>query len=502
MVWTLLVACNGSSTTDTDPPPPTDRETGTDTDTTPTAETGTTVPHSGHTGTTAPTNILILLADDFGVDHVDAYHATDADIRTPVIDGLAAEGVLFENVWSYTACSPARAAMQTGRHARRTGFGANWAVGWPAYELSPDEVTLPEVVRHSTNAIWSDALVGKWHLVSDNAIDVEGSPHRQGWTWFQGMLGSTLSMTTYPGGPPGSYYEWRKTLDDESQVVSTTYATTDNVDDAIGRLGVLTEPWLMEVSFNAIHFPLQVPPDHLTTYEGLDKPTSYRLVAEAMGEALDTEIGRLLDAMPADVRARTTIVFLGDNGDDEATWEVPLPNERGAAPPNFAKGSLKDFGIRIPLIVAGPLVAHPGTRTEALASIVDLLPTVADIAGVDVATLTRPDGGAVHIDGMSLLPVLRDPTAPLHPTIYSERFTPLGPPGRTTFEERTIRDDRYKLWLNPLTGAEQFNEYVSGGIAEGPNLLPLSNLTPDQRAAYDRLKAEQEAYVQTMETER
>lgn len=501
MFWSWLVACGPSSTDPTDDgtPPPTDTPITTETGYTspPASHTG----HTGHTATTVPAgpqNVLILLADDFGVDHVAAYHATDADVRTPVIDGLAAEGVLFENAWAYTACSPARAAMQTGRYARRTGYAANWKPDWPVFELPADEITLAELVSHSPQGAWQTSLVGKWHLMSDNAPMPRNSPHRHGWSWYQGALGATLELPAVPGEDLGDYYRWRKVFDDETQAPSTTYATTDNVDDAIGRVGAMTEPWLMVVSFNAIHAPLQPPPAALHTYDDVTESSESHVLARAMTEALDTEIGRLLAALPADRRARTTIVFLGDNGDGEPTLEAPLPNQREV---NYAKGTLRDFGIRVPLIVSGPLVDHPGTRTQALASIVDLWPTVAEIADVDPSALTYPDGSPVRIDGLSLVPVLHDPTAPLHDMIFSERFLPLGTGTTKILDERAVRDGRYKYWVDALTGNENFYEYRSGIRAEGADQLPVTDLTPDQRAAYDRLRAAQEAFVQRMQSE-
>src|SRR5688572_8825682 len=80
------------------------------------------------------TNVLLLLIDDVGVDRFAVYGAKHAAV-TPVIDDLAREGVLFENAWGYSLCAPTRAALQTGRHARRTGFGDNPDMGHTDAEL-------------------------------------------------------------------------------------------------------------------------------------------------------------------------------------------------------------------------------------------------------------------------------------------------------------------------------------------------------------------------------
>jgi hypothetical protein len=132
---------------------------------------------------------------------------------------------------------------------------------------------------------------------------------------------------------------------------------------------------------------------------------------EAMVEALDTELGRLLAGIPPDVRARTTVIFLGDNGTDACL--SPLP----------AKSTLYERGINVPFIVAGSQVAHPG-ECEALVNASDVFATVAEVAGVDLAAAFP----GVTLDSVSILPYLRNPGRPsLRAWIHAESFTPNGP---------------------------------------------------------------------------
>ena len=96
----------------------------------------------GNTGRAG--NVLILVADDLGIDSVAAYGVSEDLPSTPVISALAADGVLFRNMWSNPVCSPTRGALQTGRHGFRTGIGIGvFEGGWA---LQTSEVTLPEML--------------------------------------------------------------------------------------------------------------------------------------------------------------------------------------------------------------------------------------------------------------------------------------------------------------------------------------------------------------------
>ena len=92
-------------------------------------------------------NILLIIADDLGVDCVEAYGEHPDPGRTPVIDSLAANGLLFRNAWSYPTCTPARACMLTGRHAYRTGLGHYIHYETSTFELSVNEETVAKILK-------------------------------------------------------------------------------------------------------------------------------------------------------------------------------------------------------------------------------------------------------------------------------------------------------------------------------------------------------------------
>jgi arylsulfatase A-like enzyme len=200
-------------------------------------------------------------------------------------------------------------------------------------------------------------------------------------------------------------------------------------------------------------------------------------------EALDTEIGRLFSSVPSEVRDRTTVIFLGDNGTASAVVEDEIDPDRAA-------GGVYEPSVRVPLIVSGPLVAVPGSVSSALVHVVDVLPTIADIVGTDLAAFpaVRDPLAQLAIDGESLLPLLADPNrAASRDVSYTERFSPVGP-APYDLDVRAVRDAQYKYVYDALTDEEQFFEYPRGDATdEGPDLLPCG-LTEQQQAAFENLR--------------
>lgn len=489
MLLSLVVACSSEPTADPSSTP-TESETSSHTaDTGGSGSTGDTE-HTGsdHTGTWSwpggPANVLLVLIDDVGTDKIGAY-GESTEIRTPVIDALAADGMLFRQAWAAPACSPSRAQLETGRYARRTGYGGNHQEEDAPFLFGPGEISLAELVDHAPEAHWTTALMGKWHLNSSTLPELEG------WDFFSG----TLTNLHGPTGELASYYRWRKWTADGRVVTSTTYATTDTVDDSVRFLQQASEPWLLHVSFNAAHDPFEAPPPTLHTRGDLTGASTLEL-HRAMVEAVDTELGRLLEALAPDVRARTLIVVAGDNGTTEEVFEDPTTIG--------GKLSMRETGVRVPLIVVGPQIRHPGTESSALVGLVDVFPTVAEVAGIEPTTLPDADDPSrpLILDGASLLPVLADPSVEIHPTIYTDVFQPNGVDAEHTSDKAALRDQRFKLIRFRLSGKDELYEIDPVTFEEGPNLLAGGALTREQAEAYDRLRAEDDARMAAMLADR
>src|SRR5262245_61627642 len=135
-------------------------------------------------------NILVIVLDDMGLDKIAGYGVTAAPIRTPQIDSLISQGMRFDNVWGLPYCAPSRAALQTGRYARRTGIGTNESILTSQGELDAGQITIPEMVALSPWFTYDNAYVGKWHLSTHQSPSGIDGPHVQGWSWYAGSIGN------------------------------------------------------------------------------------------------------------------------------------------------------------------------------------------------------------------------------------------------------------------------------------------------------------------------
>jgi len=251
------------------------------------------------------------------------------------------------------------------------------------------------------------------------------------------------------------------------------YATSDQVDDAllvIDEAG--EEPWFVWLAFNAPHTPFHVPPADLTTLS-VPQFAGPSLKHRAAIEAMDTEIGRLLMSIRPAVLARTWVIFVGDNGSPQAT----LPGIP------FAKATTHEFGIHVPLLVAGPRVHGPGREDDVLVGVTDLYATICDMVRVP----TPPEA----VDSISFYQHLRDLHAiPRRTTVYAEMFSPNGLPPYV-MHDRALRDEQYKLReFDPVFSPNSpFSFFqLTMDPFEDQDLLP--GLSPSQQSAFDSLAAE------------
>ncbi len=443
-----------------------------------------------------PPNVLLVVVDDLGLDKVGVYEAHPEPPRTPNIDALAARGVRFDRAYSHTVCSPSRAAMLTGRYASRTGVGWWIDLKGGRWSLPEDELTIPEVLQQSPVHLWSSAAFGKWHLVTATAHQPEEHPRRQGFDHFTGTLGNP-KMSLLDDGIVDAfrgYYHWERWRDGERSV-SSTYMTTQLVDDALEQLPALTEPWFALLSFHAAHSPYHVPPPRLHQGPAWQDQIPDRF--DAAVEALDTELGRLFDTLDPDLLARTTLLFTSDNG-------TPGPAIRPPLDPLRKKGTTFDGGIRIPLIAAGPFVREPGRSSNIPVHLVDLLPTIADLGGVELADLELEGAdGALHplaVDGTSLLPVLMGPSGTLdRDTLYTERVHNFGPPPWAERRQVVVAPP-YKLERWP-EGTLALYDDRTDPLDEGVDILGSNSLTSEDAAALGQLEAALDGWDATVRWE-
>ena len=446
----------------------------------------------------AAPNILLILADDMGVEALSVYGLGETAPTTATIDALARDGVLFRNFWSQPVCSPTRATIMTGRYGFRTGVGrpiapavdgggsgplppppvkpasAPWEPagmgrnpGNPVSRGLPStEFMLPMALDAGTFDRYRTAAIGKWHLADpDNG-------------WLQHPKNAGIDFYSVIMHGEDSYFAWRKVLNGE--VVGTTiHSAIDQTETAIDWIGEQgDEPWFMWLSFILPHTPLHLPPTDLlqSDYSDLsptqntsENPIRY---FHAMIEAMDTEIGRVLDSMAPSVRENTYVIFIGDNGTTNSSVIPPFE-------PGRAKGTIYQGGLNVPLIVSGPGVER-GAVSESLVNSTDLYSTILEMAEVKVDEVV-PDG--VTLDSVSIVPYLSSPESPsrrdwVYADVFSGSF--LG----VANANYAMRNDRYKLLRHE--GREEFYD-LSHDPYEHDDLLE-GTMSAGQQAQYESLR--------------
>ena len=383
-------------------------------------------------------NVLVVVADDLGVDYVAAYNEGTNPPPTPTLSALAARGVLFRNAWANPSCSPTRACIHTGRYPFRTMVGR-----WIGHTQSPQNVgllrqkepTIPELLDLASSG-YAHALIGKWHL--HDAVSSPDSPRRVGgWSYHAGLL----------EGQVPSYTNWTRYVNGVG-AQSSTYCTTQITDDALAWIQAQSQPWVCMVTYQAPHIPYHAPPAHLHTQNltGLTpQPTTHTPANipfyRAMVQSLDTELGRLFATLGTGVMAQTNVIFVADNGTVQQQSVAPFLGTK-------SKGTPYEGGVNVPLLVAGPAVVQGGREVGALACSTDLFRTVLELAGAAQAIPPH-----VPSDSVSLVPYLANPAqAPLRTFAYTEEFTGTAWPAPQSNGHATIRNARFKL-IRRLNGA-------------------------------------------------
>jgi arylsulfatase A-like enzyme len=333
-------------------------------------------------------NIVFIMADDLGAAHLGCYGGKD--ILTPCIDRLAAQGMRFTQTYAgHCVCAPSRSVLMTGQHTGHTRVRGNSCStgGDPDEEtgrgcrlaLKPEDVTVAEVLK---SAGYATGITGKWGLGEAGST---GVPNRQGFDEWFGYLNQNMAVYYYLD------YLWHNEgrfeipeNKDKAEKVYTHDLMADFALDFIRRHR--DEPFFLYIPFTIPHANHEVP--DITPYQ--DKAWSEQeKIFAAMITRMDKDVGRLIDLLKSLAIDRETIVFFcSDNG---GIMNGTLPPLQGK------KGSFKEGGIRTPMIVSWPGKIEAGKVSDAQWYFADVMPTLAELAGV------RP---ADKIDGISVVPTL------------------------------------------------------------------------------------------------
>ncbi len=384
-------------------------------------------------------NIVFILADDLGWADLGC-HGADLH-RTPHLDGLARRGVRFTNAYAAApVCTPTRASVMTGKYPARL----HMTVWFEASQRPPrNRPLVPPVtvgnlahgeVTHAealSRAGYFTAHVGKWHLG-----DAAHYPETQG---FDVNVGGT-----FWGAPSTFFYPYRGLWSntDELRYVpglewgeKGEYLTDRLTDEAIRIVErVRDRPFFLSLWYHTVHTPIEAKAEVVDRYRKRLEPGLHHRnpTYAAMVDSLDENVGRLLARLDdLELSRRTLIVFTSDNGGY-------INRHRGMQvtsnhPLRSGKGSLWEGGIRVPLIVRWPGVTEPGGVCHEPVISNDFYPTLLEAVGVAPA--------APH-DGVSLVPLLRDPNARLERDALYWHYPHYYP---TTTPVSAVRAGRWKL---------------------------------------------------------
>ena len=362
-------------------------------------------------------NVILILMDDMGWR--DVGFMGNRFVETPHLDRLARRGLVFTQSYaSAPNCAPTRACLMSGQCTPRHGVytvvdprqppGSPWhklVAADSRAELSTDVVTIAEALRGGG---YATGFFGMWNLGRGRTGPV--TPGGQGF--------ETVVFPETIGFGKDAYF------DDKGAYLS------DRLADEVLRFvdASRDRPFFAYLADHAVHAPFEPQPDLLAKYERKARGGDDRRADPAYAatiEAVDRNVGRIVDALATRKLADDTLlIFTSDNG-GTPQFTAPL---RGS------KGELYEGGIRVPLVVAGPGVAKPGTTCAVPVATVDLYPTLLELAG-----LVPPPGQP--LDGTSLVPLFAGGG-----TLARERLFWHFPcyVGRAT-PSSAVREGRYKL---------------------------------------------------------
>ena len=347
-------------------------------------------------------NLVFIVADDLGYADLGCYGGR-APV-SPVLDRLAASGIRFTQGYSNSpVCSPTRFAMITGRYQYRLRGAAEEPInsksrGSSTLGLPVDHPTLPSLLKAGG---YRTALIGKWHL----GYPPHFGPLRSGYEEFFGPMSGGVDYFTHCAST-GAHDLWLG----EEEHIEPGYLTdllSQRSVDYVNRMAKQEAPFFLSLHYTAPHWPWETRDDEALAQEVKDNLFhlhggnihSYRRMIHHMDEG----IGHVVDALQRNGQAdNTLVVFTSDNGGERFSDNWPLVG---------GKMDLTEGGIRVPWIAHWPAQIAPGSVSEQHCMTMDWSATFLDAAGVQAA----PD---YPLDGVSLLPALRDATRRFDRPLY------------------------------------------------------------------------------------
>ena len=454
-----------------------------------------------------PPNIVLFLVDDMGIMDTSVPFLTDAtgapkrnplndSYRTPNMQRLADIGIRFNQFYAMSVCSPSRISIMTGQNAARH-HATNWINpdtnnrgphgprDWNWEGLKRSDLTLPRQLREVG---YRTILVGKAHF---GARDLEGADPLN--------LGFDVNIAGASFGAPGSYYGekdygWRTKNQNhavpglEKYHGSETFlseALTIEAKGAVSSVVADKQPFYLYFSHYAAHSPFESDPRFAAHYQDSGKTPRAQAFATLI-EGMDKSLGDMLDQLDElGIANNTLVIFLGDNGSDAPLGDAHSVSS--SAPLRGKKGAHYEGGMRVPFIAAWAkhdpnnpwqkkLPIPAGAIQTQIASVCDLLPTIAKLTGAPLP--------ATHsLDGAALDTLLSGQPDPSHPSTFLMHY-PHSPHRSDYFT--VFRDGDWKVIYHYYpTEASENSHYQLYNLADDP--FESTNLAQQQPQQLKRM---------------
>lgn len=316
-------------------------------------------------------NVVIIFTDDQGYGDLACYG--NKKNKTPRLDQLASEGIMFTSFYSQTVCGPSRSALLTGRHPIRSG-------GW---SMPASEITFSELMRDSG---YQTACIGKWDVSNRKAIK-ERMPNAKGFDYYFGPLGANDNgvVSIHENNNPSVVIK---------EMSSLVKLYTEKSIQFLRQKRDPSKPFLLYLSHTMMHTII----DASEKFKGKSKGGLYGDVVEEF----DFETGRLLDVLDElKLTQNTMVIYTSDNGpwnqDKYTKHKKGHPKESifwgDSGPLRNGKGSCYEGGYRLPCIIKWPKKIKPGVISDAIFATIDFMPTFSNVCGFDLPK-------DIHIDGI------------------------------------------------------------------------------------------------------
>lgn len=387
-----------------------------------------------------PPNVILIITDDQGYGDL-TFHGNKV-IETPHLDKLASSGVSFNRFFVSPVCAPTRASVLTGKYALSTGVSG---VTGGREVMRSEEITLAELLKNSG---YKTGCFGKWH----NGSHYPNHPLGQGFDIFVG----------FTAGHWNNYFDTNLEFNGQ-QKKTNGYIADVITNEAIAFIEKNNDsPFFSYIAYNTPHSPFQVPDNYFNKFKarGLSDELS---AIYGMCENIDDNVGRILKRLDElDLTDKTVIVFLGDNGPNSERYN---DNMKGI------KASVDEGGMRVPFFISWKNEISPEQIIEKIAAHIDILPTIAELVGVDPSD---------KLDGISLNPLLNSAA--------------VNWPSRNIYQywsgKGAVRTDTYRLTINQQNEIALYNmnedPSQSFDIAEANPFL-TTKLLNDYNEWYERI---------------